>query len=156
MSQNLYPDEYYDSAKLHADNGEVSDAKELLHGFCTYYENGMPIPEPILNHLYEAFADYLHGSEQNIAKSLKLTAKAKRPKGTSSTNPIRLVARLYLYIYRDGMTKEKAAEKLIEHDKAPYTDRHIQRLDMELNQIKNLSIEQLEYLADLPKRPDKK
>jgi hypothetical protein len=78
---------YYAEALKGAKKGNDSDARELLQGFLSAVEQKQPIPGPILEYLYAAFASYLSAKLEPkdrpgpLEKALYLTRGSGAPEG---------------------------------------------------------------------------
>jgi hypothetical protein len=136
---------YFQWNAARAGAGDATAGREMLHGFCDAVEEQRPIPKAICRYLWLAFSDYLSGAS-SIDKALHLKRPARRPRGTGQFDPIQVVAALYLYQKRDGLGKDKAKGKVAEHFGIAET-RTVERFDKEWNLIADLSIEDLELLA---------
>ena len=139
------PEDFYAWHLERAKQGHVSDAQELLHGFCTFFETNKPLPHVIAEHLYLAFARYLRG-DCEIDKALMLRRGKGRKRGSVTVNPVAVVAALYLKVKRDGLGKEEAKEQVV----AEYfvSKRNLETYDREWNLIRNFPIAELEQLIE--------
>lgn len=145
IADNL--DGYYRWNAKRADEGDMSAALEMLHGFCEAVEGNAPIPDPIRHYLLMAFSYYLSNAKP-IDKALNLVPPAHRPKGQFITfDPVRAVAMMYLYVKRDRMLKDEAKQATCV---ALHVEkRQLERADKALNLIRNWDVSGLEQAAQV-------
>lgn len=144
-ARGIDQDTFYARCARDAQAGEVTEAEEMLHGFCEFVQKREPIPQPILTYLYLAFARYLDGSRP-IENALNLTKPKHRPKGTHTRDPVTVVCCLYWLIKKHGFEKNKAKDVI--QQRFSVSSRTTASYDKDLNRIRKWSVPDLE--ARLP------
>lgn len=143
------PEDFYRWNLKRAKAGDVSSAKELLHGFLSYLDQKEPFPDAILEFLSDGIDSYLRDAIP-LEKGLHLIAPAHRKKGVPTCDPIPLVAEIYLLMKKKKIGKEKAKEMV--WSARGVAVRVLEQYDKEWNLIRDFSIEELERLMQ-PKTP---
>lgn len=150
------PNAYFEWLSTWARAGHDSAARDMLYGFCYFYERSEPVPKAILHFLWLAFNRHLSSDPLPLEKALGLVAPAHRKKGTGGADGMRAVAYLYLLITRDGKKKQEALEAAAA--RFHISKRHLERFDKAYGAISDMPPADLERLAqpNTPAPSDKK